>query len=414
MSDAATRDAQATAEAKAGEAIAAERERVRHDAEQTLVDELASAQERHHADIAALNVEATARSEVATRAAQGAAEALAEETLATERARLQADESAAQEPARPADAQAIHTLEAELDRVRADAERTLAAELAAAEARNRTEILRVRADTQKSLAEQLEQVQAEADQARDEVARLVAARQTSASRELRPNVESASWRSAAGSTSIPRHASAGPVGPRTYRLRADPGGDSASHHATDYYNLWTARVDGATAPPAPTPTEPQRSGGRARRRWALAAAAILVILLTNDQARDSPLGRALSAGAAGLSQIVGPPGAMPPLEEVTSPLTEAVIDDTPRAGAFLDRLTNQVSMEAVGLLIGLLFMLVTLFLGEGLVWHGLVVTFAVVLLGFIVLHPPSSVGAPTVPISVSGESDTGTLVRSGE
>ncbi len=105
---------------------------------------------------------------------------------------------------------------------------------------------------------------------------------------------------------------------------------------------------------------------------------------------------------------------MPPLEEVTSPLTEAVIDDTPRAGAFLDRLTNQVSMEAVGLLIGLLFMLVTLFLGEGLVWHGLVVTFAVVLLGFIVLHPPSSVGAPTVPISVSGESDTGTLVRSGE
>ena len=208
MSDAATRDAQATAEAKAGEAIAAERERVRHDAEQTLVDELASAQERHHADIAALNVEATARSEVATRAAQGAAEALAEETLATERARLQADESAAQEPARPADAQAIHTLEAELDRVRADAERTLAAELAAAEARNRTEILRVRADTQESLAEQLEQVQAEADQARDEVARLVAARQTSASRELRPNVESASWRSAAGSTSIPRHASA--------------------------------------------------------------------------------------------------------------------------------------------------------------------------------------------------------------
>ena len=400
MSDAATRDAQATAEAKAGEAIAAERERVRHDAEQTLVDELASAQERHHADIAALNVEATARSEVATRAAQGAAEALAEETLATERARLQADESAAQEPARPADAQAIHTLEAELDRVRADAERTLAAELAAAEARNRTEILRVRADTQKSLAEQLEQVQAEADQARDEVARLVAARQTSASRELRPNVESASWRSAAGSA----HVSA----------PGDPGGDSASHHATDYYNLWTARVDGATAPPAPTPTEPQRSGGRARRRWALAAAAILVILLTNDQARDSPLGRALSAGAAGLSQIVGPPGAMPPLEEVTSPLTEAVIDDTPRAGAFLDRLTNQVSMEAVGLLIGLLFMLVTLFLGEGLVWHGLVVTFAVVLLGFIVLHPPSSVGAPTVPISVSGESDTGTLVRSGE
>ncbi len=70
-------------------------------------------------------------------------------------------------------------------------------------------------------------------------------------------------------------------------------------------------------------------------------------------------------------------------------------------------------MAAVGLLIGLLFMLVTLFLGEGFVWHGLVVTFGVVLLGFIVLHPPS-VGAPTVPMTVSGESDTGTSAGSGE
>ena len=443
VSDAA-RDAQATAEAEAGEAIAAERERVRHDAERTLVDELASAQERHHADIAALNAEATARNEVATRAAQAAAEALAEDTLATERARLQtdadlalatalaaaeerhraeiarleaeaaqADESAAQEPAPPADAQAIHTLEAELDRVRADAERTLAAELAAAEARNRTEILRVRADTQESLADQLEQVQAEADQARNEVARLVAARQTSASRELRPNVESASWRSAAGSTSVPRHAAAGPVGPRTYPLRAEPGGESQSGGATDYYSLWTARFDGDTAPPAPTPTEPPSRRGRARRRWALAAAAILVILLTNDYARDSPLGRALSSGATGVSQMVGPPGTMPPLDDVTTPLTEVAIDDTARGSRFLERLTSHVSIEAVGLLIGLLFMLVTLFLGEGLVWHGLVVTFAVLLLGFIVLHPPSSVGTPTVPMSVSGESNLATSPGSG-
>jgi len=60
-----------------------------------------------------------------------------------------------------------------------------------------------------TLAGELDRVRAEADQTRDEVAWLVAARQTSASRELRPNVESASWRSAAGSTSIPRHASAG-------------------------------------------------------------------------------------------------------------------------------------------------------------------------------------------------------------
>lgn len=351
LSDAATRDAQATAEAEAGDAIAAERERVRHDAERTLVDELASAQERHHADIAALNAEATARSEVATRAAQAAAEALAEETLATERARLPADAdlalatalAAAEErhraeivrlEAEAAQAHESAAYEPALDRVRADAERTLAAELAAAEERNRAEILRVRADTKESLADQLEQVQAEADQARDEVARLVAARQTSASSELRPNVESASWRSAAGSTSIPRHASAGPVGRRTYQLAPDQGNDTRARPATDYYTLWTARSDGDTAPPAPTPTEPQPPRGRARRRWALAAAALLVILLTNDQARDSPLGRALCAGAADLSQMVGPPGTMPPLDEVTSPRTETVIDDSPRARPF--------------------------------------------------------------------------------
>ena len=105
---------------------------------------------------------------------------------------------------------------------------------------------------------------------------------------------------------------------------------------------------------------------------------------------------------------------MPPLDEVASPLTEVVIDDTPRASAFLDRVTEEVSIEAVGLLIGRLFMLVSLFLGEGLVWHGLVVTFGVVLPGFIVLHPRSSVGAPPVPMSVSGESQAATLAGSGE
>jgi hypothetical protein len=55
-----------------------------------------------------------------------------------------------------------------------------------------------------------------------------------------------------------------------------------------------------------------------------------------------------------------------------------------------------------------LFLLVILFIGEGVVWHGLVVIFGVVLLVFAVMRPPPPIGtqAPT-PETVAVADETG-------
>ena len=142
----------------------AERKDVRTDAGGTLADELAAAQQRHYAELARLEAESAATDAAAPVDVRAAAEALAADTLAAERGRVRAEaalttvaarlataeerdhaeidrletEEATSRNTAPrdvqarADAQADDRLIAELNRARADAARTLAAELAAA------------------------------------------------------------------------------------------------------------------------------------------------------------------------------------------------------------------------------------------------------------------------------------------
>ena len=45
-------------------------------------------------------------------------------------------------------------------------------------------------------------------------------------------------------------------------------------------------------------------------------------------------------------------------------------------------------LEILCVLVVMLLLRVTLFVGEGLVWHGLVVTLGLILLGSVVMQPP--------------------------
>ena len=180
--DAATRDAQASAEVRAQETLAADLDRVRADAARTLANalaadrrrvraevevarlatRLATAEERHHAEIARLQIEAVESRDAAVRDAQTAADVRAGETLAaeltaaevrhrTEIARLEVEATERRDPANRdaqalAPAQADDRLTAEPDWGRAAAERTVTDELTVAETRHRAEIARLEAE----------------------------------------------------------------------------------------------------------------------------------------------------------------------------------------------------------------------------------------------------------------------------
>ena len=131
------------------------------------------------------------------------------------------------------------------------------------------------------------------------------------------------------------------------------------------------------------------------------AAAVLVVLLTHDTARQSAVGQALAAGAAGVSQVIGVPSQASARGAVTGPQTTLSINGATSEGTH-PRLTSQVAIEAVGFLVGVLFLLVMLFIGQGVLWHGLVVTFGMALLMFAVMRPPS-------PIDVADPSETATV-----
>jgi hypothetical protein len=394
-SNAASREARAQAEAAAREEIAAERDQVRQVAERTLAAALEAAQERHRDEIFVLGEEAAARSDAATEVAQ----ARADETLAAvdERhradiARLEADaakrtNAAPPKPPSDGEAETGQMLAAELERLRAEAGQVLEAELAAAEARSRAEVLRVKEETQQTLTARLQQVQSEANRAQAEVARLVDASRHS----TQP-----------GSVS-PARESIG-LAPRA---RTPLAHEDGSVGGDDYYRLWQARFNGRTEEDAPAAEESPRKPGRARRRWALMVAAILVVLLTPDPARQSAVGQALAAGAAGVSHVIGSPGQARSTGAATAPNGLFDIEGVPSGGE-APRLTSQVTIEAVGFLLGVLFLLVILFIGEGVVWHGLVVIFGVVLLVFAVMRPPPPIGtqAPT-PETVAVADETG-------
>jgi len=192
-----------------------------------------------------------------------------------------------------------------------------------------------------------------------------------------------------------RHAIRRSPGPRSRRgrplaplARAPQVHKDGSVGGDDYYSLWQARFDGRTEEDASAAKDSPREPSRARRRWALAAAAILVVLLTHDPARQSAVGQALAAGAAGVSHVIGAPG------QARSTGAVFDIEGVPSDEEAL-RLTSQATIEAMGFLLGVLFLLVILFIGEGVVWHGLVVIFGVVLLVCAVIRPPPPVGMDT-------------------
>jgi hypothetical protein len=394
--DAASRGARAKAETEARHSIAAERERVRQDAERTLAGELAVAQERHSAEVATLSAEAAARSDAATRLAQAQADetlAAADERHRADMARFEADvakgpDPTTADPSAGAEAESVQILAAELELVRAEAAQMLKTELAAAEDRSRAEVFRVKAETQQALSTRLQQVQVEANHAQAEVARLVEAARHSTPQGTVPPP-----------TRRPRKA--------TVAMAPDAGAfesqvdEDGSVGGSDYYSLWQASFEGRSAEDAPIVQGERREPGRASRRWALVAAAVLVVLLTHDTARQSAVGQALAAGAAGVSQVIGVPSQASARGAVTGPQTTLSINGATSEGTH-PRLTSQVAIEAVGFLVGVLFLLVMLFIGEGVLWHGLVMTFGVALLMFAVMRPPS-------PIDVADPSETATV-----
>lgn len=279
------------------------------------------ADHRHRADIARLETEAAVHR----------ANIVQEETEATE-----GGDSTRHAPS-SAEAQAIQMLAVELDRVRADADRTLAAELAAAEERSRADVLRVRADTQRALAEE-------------------------------------------------------------------------SGAVTNYYDLWQARFEGVDVPAVVATETPHPHVGRQRRRRALAAAAILVVLLTISLGTDSALRVGLAVAASSAIQVIGRAGPLDQAGALTAPRTELAIDGTARNDVSSGTPLSQVALEAIGFLVVLLLLRVALFVGDGLVWHGLVVTLGIVLLGFVVMRAPWPAESVAGPTTSTSERDVGTPI----
>jgi len=334
--DDATRDAQARADAQADETLAAERNRARAETElMSLAARLATAEERHCAEIARLETEAAESRDAATGDAQARTEAQADDRLT-----------------------------AELDRVRAEAERTLAAELAAAEERHRAEIARL---------------ETEAAESRD-----------AATRDARFAGDRDPLLAAAPSSSISRRRSVEPI-----HRDEEAVGPSA---ATDYYNLWRARFAAADAPRVEAGVaQPPRVDPR-RRRWALSIAATLLILLTNNSASGvAPRQTLATVEAASASHAIGPARSLDRDDTVRAPNSgdmalhdprNPATGDNPETGASNRPPLSKLVLEIMCVLALMLLLRVMLFVGEGLVWHGLVVTLGLNLLGFVVMRAP--------------------------
>ena len=388
-SEVAVRNAQAAAEAQAAQTSTAELDRVRAAAEQTLAADLAAAENRHHAHIVRLEAEAAERSEVTVRDAQATAEARAAQTSTAELDRVRADaermlaveldaaderhradiahleaaaaenrDAAARDAQARAEAEADDRLIAELGRVRADAERTLAAELDAADERHCADIARLQAEAPEEghVANQDAQVAVE----------VVAT---------------------APSTSVSH-----PPSPESVHCdEADASG------VTDYYGLWRARVAAAEAPPAEVSVaRPSRIDPR-RRRWALSVAATLLILLTSNLESGSTPRHARAVDAAIESHATAPTR---PLDQNNARMAptpgamgrpdswEPAEEDNPRTGLSGRAPFEQLALEAMCVLAVMLLLRVALFVGEGFVWHGLVAALGLILLGFAVLRAP--------------------------
>lgn len=246
--------------------------------------------------------------------------------------------------------------------MRAEADRTLATELAAAESSHRAEIERVNAAAQKTLAERSGQTRTESE----------AGTGVSGPSSIEPVSEG--------------------MDPDEHRDGVDMRG------ATDYYALWQARCSGAEAPAVPVdPVRPSRVDTR-RRRWALSVAATLLFLLAYDLQSGSALGNALAAvegasvshatgAAGGLDRDRGGPVVPSADMDLADPSAARSVDDL-RGGVSDRPPITRLAMEAACLLVIMLLLRVALFAGEGRVWHGLVITLGLVLLGVATMRVP--------------------------
>ena len=300
---------------------------MRAGAVRTLTAQLAAAEEHHHTDIARLEAEAAENRDAATRDAQ-----LAAETLATER-----------------------------DRVRTDVERTLAAEITRLE----TEAAESRANITRLETEAREKSEAATRDAR-----------AAADRDLRP--------ATAPSTSI----SLRPLEP-VHR-------GAGSHHTTDYYSLWRAR-SAAYAPRVEAAVPPPSRIDPRRRRWALSVAATILILLITPDSGSPPRQTLATVDAAGGSHAIGPTRALDRDGTVRAPIlgdmelhdpAAPATGDSPETGVSSRAKPSKLVLEIMCVLVVMLLLRVTLFVGEGLVWYGLVVTLGLVLLGSVVMRAP--------------------------
>jgi len=179
---------------------------------------------------------------------------------------------------------------------------------------------------------------------------------------------------------------------------------------TNYYDLWQARFEGVDVPAVVATETPHPHVGRQRRRRALAAAAILVVLLTISLGTDSALRVGLAVAASSAIQVIGRAGPLDQAGALTAPRTELAIDGTARNDVSSGTPLSQVALEAIGFLVVLLLLRVALFVGDGLVWHGLVVTLGIVLLGFVVMRAPWPAESVAGPTTSTSERDVGTPI----
>ena len=436
-SDAAGRDAQTRAAAQADDTLTAQREYV-HNGTGTLANELAAAQERHYAEIARRQAESAEPSQAAPRDVEAAAEALADDTLAAARDRVRAGavNTLAVQLA------AAEALAGERDRVRTMVERELAAEITRleTEAGSRANLTRLAARGESPAAFDRRCIPPGCVAPRSSTAGILPRRALPARyapRGAEPRAENGcstdvfsgdghitglgatrdvhhgllgteAGKKSEGATRDPRvvadrdplpaTAPSTSVSPTRSLEPVHRNEEAVNMNAvTDYYNLWRARFAAADAPPVKAGVaRPSRVNPR-RRRWALSVAAAVLVLLTNNLESGSAPRHALAVEAAGVSHATEPTRPLDQNGVRTAPIPGAMGRSDPWEPAAEDNLgtgasgrapLGQLAMEALCILVVMLLLRLAVFVSEGFVWHALVATLALILLGFAVMRVP--------------------------
>ncbi len=174
-------------------------------------------------------------------------------------------------------------------------------------------------------------------------------------------------------------------------------GATGSSGTTDYYSLWRAN-SAAYAPRVKAGVVARSRVDPRRRRWALSVAATVLILFTNNLESGSAPRQALATvETAGGSHAIEPTRALGRDGTLRAPTPgdmelhdpgEPATGDKPETGVSRRAPLSRIVLELMCVLVVLLLLRVTLFVGEGLVWHGLIVTLGLSLLGFVVLRAP--------------------------